>query len=593
MSVQFPSTKSERQPLLQKTDVERGAYLVPPVQRMDQGGGPSAGSPAPLAPPPSMLEVAAGSYSEFSPAYRVLAEAGKLCTKYQRENIADVFTGADLPQNSTLLQQRRQLMLWCCGLCSPCYYFTHKDFTVPPKHVGMLLDNGYDYIFAQPGVHSHVTACGTLSYEGHKSLDTLDGIVWGNRTYIQIKEGYIGYAEDCGQPVLLPPGPHVWTSETLIYKDSKSLNKNVIDLGTLTIVTVDEGYAAITSDNGQQKVLMGGDTYLLDNANWEFQTYLPLKIFSMDLPKRMQCTSADNINLEVDANVTWRIDDPTTCAAMAASTTSADGEDVHADISAIEHDVLDQAKASLSAFIGGVNYSECFHMSAGAAHGNGIMAAENHRSIHPETGQAVLLEPEPEHDYKSGADEIAMSVAGTAENPLYDMTKMNTAVAHANEITQTYGVKVLGINVITAVPDKNLTSALAKGAVAAAEALQTETVARGNANSVKIQAEADQLAEIIRAKGKAQSLEVEAEGAKRAEILRAEGEAAGINSIATAISTQGGQMAMTQRIAETYVMQLGEMSKNANMLIVPDKPNDISGVVATAMSISQAVSSGQ
>ena len=34
--------------------------------------------------------------------------------------------------------------------------------------------------------------------------------------------------------------------------------------------------------------------------------------------------------------------------------------------------------------------------------------------------------------------------------------------------------------------------------------------------------------------------------------------------------------------------QLAEMAKQANMIIVPDKPNDISGVLATAMAVGQS-----
>ena len=40
---------------------------------------------------------------------------------------------------------------------------------------------------------------------------------------------------------------------------------------------------------------------------------------------------------------------------------------------------------------------------------------------------------------------------------------------------------------------------------------------------------------------------------------------------------------MVQRLADKYVSELAEMAKQSNLVIVPDRPNDISGVVATAM----------
>ena len=53
--------------------------------------------------------------------------------------------------------------------------------------------------------------------------------------------------------------------------------------------------------------------------------------------------------------------------------------------------------------------------------------------------------------------------------------------------------------------------------------------------------------------------------------------------IAEAVSEEGGKDAMVQRLADKYVSELAEMAKQSNLVIVPDRPNDISGVVATAM----------
>ena len=43
----------------------------------------------------------------------------------------------------------------------------------------------------------------------------------------------------------------------------------------------------------------------------------------------------------------------------------------------------------------------------------------------------------------------------------------------------------------------------------------------------------------------------------------------------------GGRDAMVQQLANRYVGELADMAKNSSMVIVPDKPNDISGVVAS------------
>merc|ERR1712216_62733 len=99
--------------------------------------------------------------------------------------------------------------------------------------------------------------------------------------------------------------------------------------------------------------------------NWKFEKFMSLKIQTDDL-ERIQATSADNINMMVTSTVNWRIVDVVTAATMAAETMATSGKqgDVSADIRKLRNDVLKQALASLAGFIGSVNYSESFHMSA-------------------------------------------------------------------------------------------------------------------------------------------------------------------------------------------------------------------------------------
>merc|ERR1719231_289629 len=88
----------------------------------------------------------------------------------------------------------------------------------------------------------------------------------------------------------------------------------------------------------------------------------------------------------------------------------------------------------------------------------------------------------------SNADNADEEAKGFSDNPLYDSEKMSTAVVMANRVTEAYGIKIMSINIISALPnDQALTKSLASGAVASAEALQAETAARGQANALKIQ----------------------------------------------------------------------------------------------------------
>merc|ERR1719326_2305776 len=411
-----------------------------------------------------------------------------------------------------------------------------------------------EYLFLQPGMHN-IKSCFIKESGAPKKLR--GHIQHGNRTIVIIEQGYLGYAQDNGQPVLLPPGIHVWTSESLFFVKPVALDDHIVDLGPMTLVTVDEGYAAVTQNNGKQCVLPGGHTHLLRHKNHKFEKFITLKIQTDELEK-IQATSADNINMMVNSTVNWRIVDVEVAAKMAA------------DITKLRRDVLKQALASLAAFIGSVNYSESFHISAAAA---GHMASK--------AVQGVAVDSSSREEGGAGAAGGGADEGDRkfVENPMYDLEKMGTSVEHANRVTRTYGVEIMSINVISATPcDDKLTKSLASGAVASAEALQAETAARGQANAVRIAAEAE-----------AARLKIEAQGQGEAEVIRAESQAEGIRKVAAAMNDRGGQAAMGQALAEKYISQMAEMAKASKMLIVPENPGDVNGVLASAFSVSSHV----
>merc|ERR1719174_1377318 len=176
-------------------------------------------------------------------------------------------------------------------------------------------------------------------------------------------------------------------------------------------------------------------------------------------------------------------------------------------------------------------------------------------------------------------EETPATVGAFADNPLYNLEKMGSAVEHANSVTRSYGIEMMSINIISAAPvDDALTKSLASGAVASAEALMAETTARGQSRAVTIAAEAD-----------AAALRIRAEADAEAEKLRAEGRAEGLKAVSDALTAQGGEQAMVQNIAEKYIASLSTMANTANMIIVPDRPNDVAGVVTTALALGKQV----
>lgn len=422
---------------------------------------------------------------EDSPAYAVLK--GLMTMEYRKR-----------PDELDLVASKssrvyNMFTISCCGLMS-------QQFEVPEGHVRLADDGEGKFLIYGPGVHLTRNMFQTV---GKTNIPlTTETITHGNRAIVTVKQGFIGYAEDMGQPVLLPPGMHEWKSDTMVFHQQVDVNNAIIKLGPYTVLTVDEGYAAITQNNGEQIILEGGKTHFLNHRNWKFEKFMTEKIQTDNL-QRIEATSADNVLMNTEATVVWRITDVAKAARMSAETMQHDGKDVlnaaQSDIKKLRNDVLKQATASLAAFIGEIRYSDSFHISAAI------------RSKNEEMKDAAVGVPVPPQ-HQGAQPEPRQELSA-----IFDMKRMKTAIDTANDITSTYGVTIVSINIISATPaDQTLMVALAKGAVAAAEAEQAETTALGQAKAARINAQGHADAEIIKANADAEAEKIRAEGAAAA-----------------------------------------------------------------------------
>lgn len=424
---------------------------------------------------------------ENSPAYKTLQEHQLITTRFRVRTTKDIEMFAP---NSSLGTNYAKRVL--CGIaCLPYECCAANNFMVDDGNIMPAMQSN-EYVFYGPGVHRVVDPF--TKVRSQKSLKE-DQIVWGNRTIVTVPQGYIGLCDDRGQPLLLPPGMHQWKSDTMKWVKKIDLANHVIELGPWTLVTVDEGYAAVSQDNGRQVILGGGKTHMLTHRQWKFEKFISQKIQTNDLQK-VEATTGDNVVLSTTATVNWLISDVALAARMAAETMKHDGMPVKGgDIEKLRLDVLKQAQASLSCFVGTVRYGSAVDTSAAVAFGkDGAKKKASSQSLDS------VIESKPG------------SSMGGMEN-LYDVAKLESAVQHANEICNRYGVTIISINIISAVPvDRHLQEALAKGAVAAAEAEQAEVAASGNARALLIKTRSEADAQIVSAQATAESARIRAAG---------------------------------------------------------------------------------
>jgi len=178
--------------------------------------------------------------------------------------------------------------------------------------------------------------------------------------------------------------------------------------------------------------------------------------------------------------------------------------------------------------------------------------------------------------------------------------RLNGGIAEAlDEATQSWGIRVLRYEIADINVDHHTREAMEKQSNAErlrrAEVLESQgyrqrliNKSEGDRQSVINNAEGEAESIRLRAHAEANLIRTLAEAQAESTRLAAAANADAIRAVASAVGEPGGRDAVAQRLAEQYVAQLAEMAKNANMIIVPDKPNDITGVVATALGIQQS-----
>jgi hypothetical protein len=196
-----------------------------------------------------------GDFSlEESPCYEILNTHKLLTTEYRVSSVDELALSE--PNSSRAKNSILESLL--CLTCTRCFY---NGFEVPNGTIKKVYDGRGNYYFCGPGVHLMLDLYTTVTEGVVPIADTW--IVHGDRTIVTVNQGFIGYCMERGQPVLLPPGLHQWKNPVLKFERLIDLNQPVIELGPWTLLTIDQGYMAVTQDNGQQVILDGGSVYLL------------------------------------------------------------------------------------------------------------------------------------------------------------------------------------------------------------------------------------------------------------------------------------------------------------------------------------------
>ncbi len=161
----------------------------------------------------------------------------------------------------------------------------------------------------------------------------------------------------------------------------------------------------------------------------------------------------------------------------------------------------------------------------------------------------------------------------------------NALILALDAATQPWGVKVLRYEIKAIVPPKDVLDAMEKQ-------MRAEREKRANI----LASEGARDSKINTAEGIKQDMIKQSEAFKQKQINEAEGQAAailsiakanadGIRMIADALGLKGGHEAASLKVAEEYVKQLGAISQNANLMVVPANLAEPTSMIASAFSV--------
>ena len=161
----------------------------------------------------------------------------------------------------------------------------------------------------------------------------------------------------------------------------------------------------------------------------------------------------------------------------------------------------------------------------------------------------------------------------------------HTVVAALDEAAANWGVKVLRYEIKDLTPPKDILHAMQQQITAEREKRALIAASEGRKQEQINIATGEREASIQRSEGEKQAAINLAEGEATAIKVVAEASAVAIQKIANAIQSPGGMDAINLKVAEKYVDAFANLAQEGNTLILPSNLADLSGMIATAMSV--------
>ena len=189
----------------------------------------------------------------------------------------------------------------------------------------------------------------------------------------------------------------------------------------------------------------------------------------------------------------------------------------------------------------------------------------------------------------------------TLDRTFEERESMNANIVESiNEAAGSWGIQCMRYEIKDIHPPETVLQAMELQVAAErqkrAEVLESE----GRRQSAINKSEGEKQSQINNAEGKKQQAILESEGNMTEQVNHAKGEsesirlvaeatANSIDTIAKSIQNNGGERAVSLRVAEQYVAAFKEIAQKGNTVIIPANANDAGSIITQAMSIYNSI----
>lgn len=158
-------------------------------------------------------------------------------------------------------------------------------------------------------------------------------------------------------------------------------------------------------------------------------------------------------------------------------------------------------------------------------------------------------------------------------------------VAELDAAAANWGVKLLRYEIKDLAPPNEILRAMQSQITAEREKRALIAASEGRKQEQINIATGEREASIARSEGDKIAAINEAEGQAAALLAVAQATAESLRKVGAAISEPGGSDAVNLQVAEKYVAAFANIAKESNTVIIPQNMSDVSGILATAMSV--------